>query len=98
MVAANHAVPEGQWGKAEAGGPGYHGPMALSPSLPAWYLHVAAGTWEPLWPMEPVLKAHNGVAAGNPVTSSHFGPGEASVCPEQALPGRTEWLSPPWML
>lgn len=38
--------------------------MALSPSLPAWYLqHVAPGTWVPLRPVEPVLKAHNDVAA-----------------------------------
>lgn len=47
--------------------------------------------------MEPVLKAHSDAEAGNPVTSSSFGPREAAAHLEQALPGRTEWLSPPWL-
>lgn len=75
-----------------------HSPMApcphqCQPRACTWQL----GTQELLQPVEPVLKAHSDAEAGNPVTSSSFGPREAAVHLEQALPGRTERLSPPWL-
>lgn len=78
---------------------------ALSPSAPARHpqgllcpLHVAAGIWDPLRPVEPVLEARSHAVAGNPVTSSPFGPGGSGCVPGAALPGQPEPLSPPWML
>lgn len=78
---------------------------ALSPSAPARHpqgllcpLHVAAGIWDPLRPVEPVLEARSDAVAGNPVTSSPFGPEGSGCVPGAALPGQTEPLSPPWML
>lgn len=59
---------------------------------------LAQGTRELLQPVWPVLKAHRDVAAaGNPAPSSLFGPGEAAAVYLE-LPGRTERLSPPWLL
>lgn len=62
----------------------------LSPSLPAWYPHVAAGIWETLRPVEPVLEAHDDAAeaaAGNPVTFSPFGPPANCRAPGAGAPG-----------
>lgn len=58
----------------------------LNPSLPAWYPHMTASIWELLRPAELIPEAHDDAIAGNPVTSCPFGPREAAVRLELAIP------------
>lgn len=47
---------------------------------------MTASTWELLRPAELIPEAHDDEIAGNPVTSCPFGPREAAVCLELAIP------------